>query len=60
MDASEVQKQKDLRGEIEVDIGDEAAVVPGDAVAVESEHRAEGGEEVVVLDEDFGTVLVYS
>ena len=59
MDPAEVQKQKDLREEIEIDLGDEVAVVPGDAVAVTSEHRAEGGEEVVVLDEDFGTVLVY-
>jgi valyl-tRNA synthetase len=59
MDPAEVQKQKDLRDEIELDLGDEVAVVPGDAVGIESEHRAEGGEEVVVLDEDFGTVLVY-
>ena len=42
-----------------LDLDGEVAIVPGDAVAIESEHRAESGEEVVVLDEDFGTVLVY-
>ena len=59
MDPAEVQKQADLRDEIEVDLDGEVAIVPGDAVTVESEHRAESGEEVVVLDEEFGTVLVY-
>ncbi|MEF8873022.1 MAG: class I tRNA ligase family protein, partial [Haloarculaceae archaeon] len=59
MSPDEIQRQKNLNDEVEVDLDGEVAVVPGDAVAIESEHRAESGEEVVVLDEDFGTVLVY-
>jgi valyl-tRNA synthetase len=35
------------------------AVIPGEAVEIVEEHRAESGEEVVVLDSDIGTILVY-
>jgi valyl-tRNA synthetase len=37
----------------------EVAVVPGDAVSITEEHRAESGEEVAVLEGDNGTILVY-
>jgi len=59
MDPAEVKRQKELDGEIEVDLGEEVAVIPGDAVTVHEEHRAESGEEVAVVEGDYGTILVY-
>jgi valyl-tRNA synthetase len=59
MDPAEIRDQKRYDGEIEVDLGEEVAVVPGDAVEVHEEHRAESGEEVTVLDGERATVLVY-
>jgi valyl-tRNA synthetase len=34
--------------------------VPGDAVDVVEQHRAEGGQEVTVIESDLATVLVYT
>jgi len=59
MDPADVKRQQRLDGEIEVDLGGEVAVIPGDAVEITEEHRAESGEEVAVLDSDRSTVLVY-
>ena len=59
MDPTVVAKQKELEGEIEVDLGGEVAVLPGDAVEIREEHRAESGEEVVVLEGETATILVY-
>jgi valyl-tRNA synthetase len=59
MDPETVQRQQEFDGEIEVDLGDEVAVIPGDAVTVHEEHRAESGEEVDVLEGETATVLVY-
>ena len=59
-DPAEVKRQKDRSGEIELDVGGEVLVVDGDAVEIRQEHRAEGGEEVEVLEFDAGTVLVYA
>jgi valyl-tRNA synthetase len=59
MDPAEVKSQKRYDGEIEVDLGSEVAVVPGEAVTITEEHRAESGEEVTVLDGEHATVLVY-
>ena len=59
MDPAEVREQQRYDGEIEVDLGDEVAVIPGEAVTVREEHRAESGEEVAVLDGEHATVLVY-
>jgi valyl-tRNA synthetase len=59
MDPAEVKAQKDRAGEIEVEFGEEVAVVPGEAVEIREQHRAASGEEVVVLDGDTATVLVY-
>jgi valyl-tRNA synthetase len=59
MDAQRVADQKAVDDEIEVDLDGEVAVIPGDAVEIVEEHRAESGEEVVVLDSDIGTILVY-
>jgi valyl-tRNA synthetase len=63
MDPVAVRDQKRLDGHVEVDIGGngsrETAVVPGDAVELVEEHRAESGEEVVVLEGDRATLLVY-
>jgi len=57
-DPEEIQRQVDGRGEIELDVGGEVAVLDGDAVDIREEHRA-GGQEVAVLEFDGGTVLVY-
>jgi len=59
MDPATVESQKTVDGEIEVDLDGEVAVIPGEAVEIVEEHRAESGEEVVVLDSDLATVLVY-
>ena len=58
MDPAEVHDQRRFEGEIDVDLGDEMAVLDADAVEVHEEHRA-GGEEVVVLEGETATVLVY-
>ncbi|SFS13004.1 valyl-tRNA synthetase [Halomicrobium zhouii] len=59
MDPETVQRQQEFDGEIEVDLGDEVAVIPGDAVTVHEEHRAESGEEVDVLEGETATILIY-
>jgi valyl-tRNA synthetase len=59
MDPGTVESQKTVDGEIQVDLDNEVAVIPGEAVEVVEEHRAESGEEVVVLDSEIGTILVY-
>jgi len=59
MDPGTVESQKTVDNEIQVDLDNEVAVIPGDAVEIVEEHRAESGEEVVVLDSDIGTILVY-
>ena len=60
MDPAEVRDQQRYDGEVEVDMGEEVAVVPGEAVTVHEEHRAESGEEVTVLEGEHATVLVYA
>jgi valyl-tRNA synthetase len=76
MDPADIQRQIDIDGEIEIDLGDEGealraseessgaeprevAVIPGDAVDIIEEHRAESGEEVVVLESERSTILIY-
>ena len=60
MDPTAVREQQRYEEAVEVDMGEEVAVVPGDAVTVHEEHRAESGEEVTVLDGEHATVLVYA
>jgi valyl-tRNA synthetase len=59
MDPETVRRQQELDGEIEVELGEELAVIPGDAVTIHEEHRAESGEEVEVLEAAVGTILIY-
>ncbi|RXK47292.1 valine--tRNA ligase [Halorientalis pallida] len=59
-DPEDVKQQKQLDGEIELDLGEEVAVVPGDAVEIHEEHRAESGEEVEVVESDLSTILIYN
>jgi valyl-tRNA synthetase len=59
MDPAAAKEQKRYENEIEIDLGEEVAVVPGDAVTVTEEHRAESGAEVAVLEGKHATVLVY-
>jgi len=68
MDPAEVQRQQGRHGEIEVDLGESesagadaesVAVVSGDAVTVHEDHRAEGGEEVAVVEGETATILIY-
>ena len=58
MDPSEVARQKELDDEIEIELNGEVAVLPGDAVEIIEEHRADG-EEVVVVESDHATLLIY-
>jgi valyl-tRNA synthetase len=63
MDPAAVREQKRIDGQVEIDLGGDGStgtvVVPGGAVEVVEEHRAESGEEVVVLEGERATVLVY-
>jgi valyl-tRNA synthetase len=59
MDPERVAKQKKFDDEIEIEFDGEVATIPGDAVEIHEQHQAESGEEVVVLDGDHATVLVY-
>ncbi len=60
MDPVEVAAQKRRQGEIEVESEDgETDVIPGDAVEIHEEHRAESGEEVAVLESEHATILIY-
>jgi valyl-tRNA synthetase len=76
-DPAEIKQQKQLDGEIELDLGEEGearsasedssgsqprevAVVPGDAVEIHEEHRAESGEEVDVVETERATILIYN
>lgn len=59
MDPETIKRQQTIDGEIELEVNGEVAVIPGDAVDVVEEHRAESGEEVVVLESELATILVY-
>jgi len=59
MDPQEVKDQIDRHAEVEVDIGGETVVVPGEAVDVVEERRAASGEAVVVLESETATILIY-
>ncbi|MFB6179727.1 MAG: valine--tRNA ligase [Halorientalis sp.] len=58
-DPGEIKREKQLDGEIELDLGEEVAVVPGDAITIHEEHRAESGEEVEVIESELATILLY-
>jgi valyl-tRNA synthetase len=58
-DLAALKRQKQLEGEVEVDLGEEVAVVPGEAIDIHEEHRAESGEEVAVIESELATILVY-
>jgi valyl-tRNA synthetase len=57
-DPAEIKAQRET-GEIELDIGDETVTLPPEAVEIREERRAEGGEEVAVLETERATVLVF-
>ncbi|QSG12002.1 Valyl-tRNA synthetase [Halapricum desulfuricans] len=59
MDPQEVKDQIDRHAEVEVDLGGEVAVVPGEAADVIEERRAASGEAVVVLESETATILIY-
>jgi valyl-tRNA synthetase len=59
MEPEEVKSQVDRTDEVEVDIGSEVAVIPAEAVDIVEEHRAASGEEVVVLESETATILLY-
>ncbi|MFB6135724.1 MAG: class I tRNA ligase family protein, partial [Halobacteriaceae archaeon] len=57
-DPADVQRMCQV-GEIELAIDGETVVLDPEMVEVREEHRAEGGEEVEVLESEVGTVLIY-
>ncbi|MFB6170188.1 MAG: valine--tRNA ligase [Haloarculaceae archaeon] len=59
-DPADVKGQKDARGEVELEVDGETVTLDGDMVEVTQEHRAASGEEVAVVDTEYGTVLVYT
>jgi len=58
-DPEEIKRQQRLDDEIALDVDGETVTVPGDAVEIVEEHRAESGEEVAVVESDLATVLIY-
>jgi valyl-tRNA synthetase len=63
MDPAEVADRIARGADIEIDLGDgeasEVATIPADAVDVEREHRSASGEEVVVVEAELATLLIY-
>jgi len=57
-DPAEIKAGK-AADEIELELDDGTVTLDPDMVAVREEHRAEGGEEVEVLESDLATVLVF-
>ena len=57
-DPGDIEIQKQEKGEIELDIGEEIIVLDGGAVEIIEERRV-GGETVEVLETDSSTVLVF-
>ena len=58
-DPVELQAELTTAGHIEIEIGGETVTVDPDMFDIVKEQRAEGGEEVVVLDAGEATVLVF-
>ncbi|NHN61085.1 MULTISPECIES: valine--tRNA ligase [Halorussus] len=58
-DFNTLKNQKEIEGEITLEVDGEEVAIDGDAVEIEEEYRAESGEEVEVLETDDATVLVF-
>ncbi|WP_254537099.1 valine--tRNA ligase [Halomarina litorea] len=58
-DPGELKAQKDMADELELDVDGETVSLDTDAFDVLEEQRAASGEEVVVLELDDATVLIY-
>lgn len=58
-DFNTLKNQKEIDGEVTVEVGGEDVTVDGDAVEIEEEYRAESGEEVEVIETETATVLVF-
>ncbi len=58
-DPAVIQAQKNSGDTITLEADGEEYELDADWVTVEEEYRAEGGEEVAVVETEFGTVLVY-
>lgn len=58
MGPEETEKRR-LDGGISADVDGEELIVPEDAYQIKEEDRSKSGEEVVVLESDLATVLIY-
>ncbi|WP_132058114.1 valine--tRNA ligase [Halorussus amylolyticus] len=58
-DFTQLKNQKKIEGEISLELDGETVTIDGDAVEIEEEYRAEGGEEVEVVETDSATILVF-
>jgi len=58
-DPEVIQAQKNSGDTVTLDVDGETYELDADWVDVEEEYRAAGGEEVAVVETEFGTVLVY-
>ncbi|PSQ40308.1 valine--tRNA ligase, partial [Halobacteriales archaeon QS_9_68_42] len=58
-DPAELQAELRTSGHVELELGDESVTVDPEMFEVVEEQRAESGEEVVVLEADEATVLVF-
>ncbi|PSP54948.1 valine--tRNA ligase [Halobacteriales archaeon QS_1_67_19] len=58
-DLNRLKNEKEIDGEITLDVDGEAVTIEGDAVEIEEEYRAESGEEVEVLETEHATVLLF-
>jgi valyl-tRNA synthetase len=58
-DPVELQAELDTAGSVSLDLDDETVTVEPEMLDIVEEQRAEGGEEVVVLEADEATVLIF-
>jgi len=58
-DLTQLKNEKEIEGDITLEVDGEDVSIDGDAVEIEEEYRAESGEEVEVLETERATVLVF-
>ena len=59
-DFTQLKNDKEIEGEITLEVDGEEVTIDGEAVDIVEEYRAESGEEVEVLETDNATVLVFA
>ncbi|WP_158058777.1 valine--tRNA ligase [Halorussus halophilus] len=58
-DFDRLKKDKEIEGEVTLDVDGEEITLDGDAIEIVEEYRAESGEEVEVIETENATVLAF-